>query len=135
VQSGRIVTLVLMLISLSACSIFDREADGMWQFERGTVDGVVIEPAPGEPVTLEISSGAVTGHAGCNTYGIEADVYSGSFQLYPDREITGAECAPVVMDAEARYWAALQRVSIYAVDGDTLQLEGEDTYLTFTRDG
>jgi heat shock protein HslJ len=131
----RVMLLLLLALSLAACSIFDRGADGMWLFEEGTVGGAAIGPTADVQVTLEISSGAVTGNAGCNTYGIEADVYAGSFTLYPDRQITQVECDRAVMEAEKDYWDALQRISIYAIEGDTLQLEGQDTYLTFRRLG
>lgn len=129
------IVIVLVVVFLSSCAVFARDADGVWVFEQGTVDGEAIAPVPDAPVTLEVSSGVVSGNAGCNTYGIEADVYAGSFTLYPDRQITEMACDPAVMSAEAIYWQALQRTSIYTLESEKLELEGEDVFLTFRRAG
>lgn len=129
------ILILLLALSLSSCSVFARDADGVWVFEQGTVDGEPIAPVPDSQVTLEVSSGAISGNAGCNTYGIEADVYAGSFTLYPDREITEMACDPAVMETEGVYWRALQRTSLYTLEAETLELEGEDVFLTFRRAG
>lgn len=130
-----LIVLITMVTSLSGCAVFNRDADGIWTLQESSVDGETLGPAPQQPVTLEVSSGALIGDAGCNAYGIEADVYGGSIDLYPDREITEEECSPAVMRVEQEYWDALQRVSIYSIEGDTLELEGQDVFLTFHRSG
>lgn len=129
----RVTLLVVLVVLLSACSVFDRGADGRWVFDEGVVDGQQIGPTAEARVVLDVSSGAVSGTGGCNTYGVEADVYAGAFTLYPDRQITEMECGAAVMNAESAYWNALQRASIYRIDGEVLELEGEDVILRFHR--
>ncbi len=124
---------LVLLVMLSACSVLQRDADGVWMLESGTVDGQAITPHFGTPVVMDVASGAITGNAGCNDYGIEADVYAGTVKLYPDREITDLGCDSAIMNAEFTYWEALQRTSRYRVEDDVLQFEGNDVFLTFRR--
>lgn len=86
-------------------------------------------------MTLEVERGAVSGIGGCNEYVVEADIVGGRFALFGDGDITDEACSAPVMEVEAAYWSALRGVSVYRLDGDNLELEGEAILIRFSRSG
>jgi heat shock protein HslJ len=127
--------LIALLFSLSSCGLMSREADGAWSLVEAQVAGETIRPVDGAPVTLQVERGAVSGIAGCNEYVVEADIVGGRFSLFGGGDITDDACAGAVMEVETEYWEALRDTSIYRLDGDSLELEGEAILLRFDRVG
>jgi heat shock protein HslJ len=94
-------------------------------------------PVVGEtPLTIEFTTdGQVSGNAGCNSF-------AGGYQVQEDKLLLGELVSTLVactdttlMEQEVAYLDALQRVSDYRIEGDSLTLiygEGEGT-LNFTR--
>jgi heat shock protein HslJ len=126
---------VLLALLVSGCGLLNREADGAWVLDRGSIDGTAFESVQGAPVTLVVERGAVSGSTGCNEYAVEAEIAGGRFELFPDRGITGEPCSGAAASVEDSYWDALQKSVLYRVIGDRLELEGEGTLLEFTRAG
>jgi heat shock protein HslJ len=127
--------LIALMFLLSACGLMSREADGVWSLVEAEVAGETIRPVAGAPVTLLVERGAVSGVAGCNEYVMEADIVGGRFALFGSGDIADQACGQAVMEVEAGYWDALRATSIYRLDGDILELEGEGILLRFDRFG
>ncbi len=127
--------LIALVFVLSSCGLMSREADGAWSLVEAQVAGETIRPVDGAPVTLQVERGAVSGVAGCNEYVVEADIVGGRFALFGEGDITDGVCSQPVMAVENEYWEALRETSIYRLDGDSLELEGEAILLRFAKVG
>lgn len=127
--------LIALVFLLSSCGLMSRDADGVWSLVEAQVAGETIRPVDGAPVTLNVERGAISGVAGCNEYVMEADIVGGRFALFGSGDITDEVCGDAVMDVETGYWEALRETSIYRLDGDSLELEGEAIILRFDRFG
>ncbi|MGF1664776.1 MAG: META domain-containing protein [Acidimicrobiia bacterium] len=127
--------LIALVVFLSSCGLMSREADGTWSLVEAQVADESFRPVEGVPVTLQVERGAVSGVAGCNEYVVEADIVGGRFALFGNGDITDEACSQAVMEVETAYWSALREVSIYRLDGDSLELEGEAVLLRFGRIG
>jgi heat shock protein HslJ len=127
--------LIALVLLLSSCGLMSREADGVWSLVEAQTAGETIRPVAGAPITLKVERGAVSGLAGCNEYVVEADIVGGRFALFGSGDITDEVCGQAVMEVEAGYWEALRATSIYRLDGDRLELEGEAILLRFDRVG
>jgi heat shock protein HslJ len=118
---------VLLAFGLAACageSGSSGDPTGTWTLTSGS------GAAGDNPVTVEVEGSAASGQGPCNRYmGLTLS----------DGDVTGTAgstqmaCEEGVMAAETAYFAALEAVEGYEVDGDTLILTGPDVELTFER--
>lgn len=107
------------------------DATGTWRLESGSLDGPPIPLIDDWPVTLVVDGSSVSGTAACNGYGAEFVVQDGVVRL-GELSSTAMACdPPQVMDVEAAYTSALQRVDAAAMDGDALVLSGPGVSLRF----
>ncbi len=125
---------LLVVLGLGACgddSGSSTDATGTWTLTSGSGrQGEVPIVENNQPVMLVVDESGASGQGPCNTYqGLSFD----------DGSVSGAAastrmaCEDDVMLAESAYFAALEAVEAYEVDGDTLTLTGPDAELTFER--
>jgi heat shock protein HslJ len=130
--------LVVLLSLLAACgSGRSEEADNLIPRDTGTLAGTewklvaneeLFEITDANPVTLNIEQGTASGRAPCNSYNL-------SFVQDGDDITTGPvagtkmACPQDQMDAEAKYFAALDAVDTAALENDRLVLTGPDEVL------
>lgn len=83
-------------------------------------------------LTIEERDGRLQagGTAACNGYGGTLDLADGGWAM-ADLGATDMGCEPALMDAERAYLDALTSVDTWTRDGDTLQLSGDATTLSF----
>lgn len=105
-----------------------------WTLTRLVVDGDEKILSSANPITLSFQAQdqSLSGNSGCNAYGA-------SYTLTGDQiHITGMRSTLVfcedagVMDLEAAYTQALQRVESLRIDGNTLTLEGANGQIFMT---
>lgn len=114
---------VAVWMLLSGCAVAQAPAGDLnrtsWTLVR--LNGADIIPE--STVTLHFEDGAVSGNAGCNTYG-------GSYTV-EDEQITMGEAFSTemycmdpegLMDQEAAYLTALHTAATFQIEGDTLTL-------------
>lgn len=103
----------------------------------GIVDatGAIVSDAHTSRVTAQFAEvGEVSGVGGCNRYAGTWAATDGALDLGPVRRTLMACDA---LATEQAYFAALERVSAYVVDGDELRLTDADgvDLVVFARDG
>jgi heat shock protein HslJ len=104
----------------------------VWELTGGSLDGAVLAPIDGYPVTLAVDEGQAGGTAACNHYGGSVTVTDGQVRL-GDIGATGMACpAEGVMELEAAYLDALRRVTTGERQEGRLLLRGEGVELSFT---
>lgn len=135
----RILLIVFMLVVLGACGAAGTEDApgevsplGDWQLASGDVDGTPIPIVDDHRITLSFTESEFGGTAACNGYGGTYGATGGDLQLGAIAA-TEMACLPPVMESEASYLAALQRVTGYSAGEQTLQLTGDAVTLEFTR--
>lgn len=104
---------------------------GSWVLTAGAVDGEPLTPVDGNPVSLEIEAGEVSGTAGCNTYSSQI---TGEPPAVSIGEVVRTEiaCEPAeVMQVETAYLDALSRVDAATAGPDGLTLSGDGVSLAF----
>lgn len=106
-----------------------------WTLTRLVVDGNETILSSANPITLsfEAQDHTLSGSSGCNTYGASYTLTGAQIHITGMRT-TLMLCEDVdVMDLEATYTQALQRVDSVRIDGDTLTLEGDNgqVFMTF----
>lgn len=106
--------------------------DGAWELESGTLDGVPIPLVDGSRVTLNASGSGISGTAACNQYGGLLATEAWELTLH-ELSITEMACEPNVMESEAAYVSAIQRVNLAAREGDHLILTGPEAELRFVQ--
>jgi len=91
------------------------------------------EPLEATIVDLTLEDDSVFGSAGCNNYSGAAEFEAGSMTLGPDIAVTRMACEQAIMDQEAVYLTALERVTGYVLEPDELLLQDADgiTLVTF----
>jgi len=107
------------------------DATGTWRLETGTADGNQIPTLDDWPVTLTVSGSELSGTAACNGYGAELIVENGVVRVGSLSSTAMACEPPQVMESEAAYTSALERVDAAAMDGDALVLSGPGVALRF----
>jgi heat shock protein HslJ len=127
------VALIGLALALTACGDGGEDLDtsswlrpdGDWELVEGvaTVDGY--------PITLSSDGTGVSGRAACNSYSGVA-VINGSAVFFGELSQTEMGCEPSVMEAEAAFLTALQRVQNFRFAGDRLVLTGARTDLVFS---
>jgi len=99
---------------------------GTWELESSEGFGLPVEPSDGYPITLAVSADQVGGSGGCNSYGGDASFVDG-VAMIDEVASTAVDCGPApVMEAEARYFAALGRVDRVQLTGGKLVLTGQE---------
>ena len=135
--------LLLLLILLAACgSGRSEEAENLIPRDPETLAGTewqlvandeLFEISDANPVTLKIEAGTASGQGPCNSY---------NFSFVQDGEeittgpVAGTKmaCPQDQMDAEAKYFDALDAVDTAKLENDRLVLSGpDDVALTFAR--
>jgi len=102
-----------------------------WELESGTLDDGPISIVVGHPITLSFTEDSAGGTAACNGYG-GAYTISGLELTFAPPAVTEMACMPEeVMESEARYLAALVRVSNFSMAEEKLTLTGEGVELIF----
>lgn len=137
-MKARILTTVVVLaVMVAACG---EEAlpsaspfgEKTWRLTSGAVDGTPLALVDGHPVTLTAADGSVGGTAACNHYGGTL-TESGTRSTITDISVTEMYCGvPGVMELEAAYLAALQRIDTAFNNADDLVLTGEGAELRFS---
>ena len=135
--------LLLLLALLAACgSGRSEEAENLIPHDPGTLAGTswtlvandeLFKITDANPVTLKIEQGTASGQGPCNSYNL-------SFVQDGDDITTGPvagtmmACPQPQMDAEAKYFAALDAVDTATMENDRLVLSGpDDVSLAFAR--
>ena len=106
-----------------------------WQDEFGMWLPRTDRAARGADLTLSFYEGGISGVAGCNSYGSEAELGDGSITLNTETFFyTELFCdAEGVMEQEERYLELLPRVTRYGVYGDHLFMQTEDDVFVLFR--
>jgi len=91
-----------------------------WRAEEIDGRGVLERPES----TLAFDARRITGHTACNRYFGELELGEGTLRLKP-AGTTRMACAPVVMDQESRFLAALSAATAFRIDGGKLLLLDE----------
>lgn len=135
----RIVPAAFTLVLLASCGTgTDAGAFGAallvgdWQLTSGSLDGAGIPLVDGQRITLNLTESEFGGIAACNSYGGTHTV-SGAELLLGAIAVTEMACAPLVMESEATYLAALSRVISYNPTEDRLRLAGDGVALDYVR--
>jgi len=121
---------VLLVAVFVGCSEPSTDPTGR-TWDLATLHGS--EPLEGTSIDLTLEDDSVSGSAGCNTYSGVAEFDAGSMTLGPEIAVTAMACEPAIMDQEAAYLAALERVTGYVLEPDELLLQDADgiTLATF----
>lgn len=131
-----VVLVAVAALALQACSLFagsvPAAADGDWVLGDGTVDGAPMRVPDDVRITLSIDGDEVGGNNSCNHYFGRIDT-SGGRVAFVELGQTEMGCLGEIMELEATYMAALQRVTALEVDDDNLHLTGADVDLTYDR--
>lgn len=104
--------------------------DGAWGLQSGHGPDGDIAVIEGAPITLDIDGGSASGRAACNYYGGDVTTDGSSFHLQGG-SMTEMACEEAIMEAEARYMAALMVADTISREEDTLSLTGPDAELVF----
>jgi heat shock protein HslJ len=105
-----------------------------WTLTRLVIGGDDKILSSANPITLSFQAQdhALSGNGGCNAYGASYTL-TGSQIHITDLRSTLVFCEDAdVMDLEAAYTQALQRVDSVRIDGDTLTLEGANGQIFMT---
>ena len=122
-----------LLLAACGTTTTGRSIQGSWQLESGSFDGAPITIVDSHPITITFDNEVLSGTAACNGYG-GAYRHEGDDLQITEFFITEMACAPeYVMRSEAEFTTALFNVETVSVEGDSLQLSGSRTELTFTR--
>jgi heat shock protein HslJ len=106
--------------------------DDTWVLAEGGVDGRPIVVPERARITLRPTEEGIGGVAACNSYSGEMSVRGSSVTIGVLAR-TMMACIPAsLMEAEAAYLGALERVTTGARDGDVLVLTGPGIELRFT---
>ncbi|HUG75050.1 MAG TPA: META domain-containing protein [Acidimicrobiia bacterium] len=106
--------------------------DRAWGLKSGTVDGSPIVLVDGHDVTLTASNGSVSGTAACNHYSGTL-VETGTRSTISEIAVTEMYCGVAgVMELEAAFLTALQRIDTAFNNEDDLVLTGEGVELRFS---
>jgi len=123
---SRVVVLWIVVVAIAACSDGpdNDPTDRTWQLTE--LEGA--EPLDGTIPDLTLTDEAVSGNAGCNTYGGPAavNVDDNTITLGPDIISTMMACEDAVNEQEERFLDALVRVTAYEMANDTLTLLDAD---------
>ena len=84
-------------------------------------DGAESEPLPGTEITLRLEEGQLSGSAGCNNYFADYTVEGATLTLGPAGS-TRMACEAEIMEREAEFLAALEKVASYQTRLETLSL-------------
>jgi len=93
----------------------------LWRAEE--IDGRGVLERPESTLAFD-DARRITGHTACNRYFGELEVGEGTLRLKP-AGTTRMACAPVVMDQESRFLAALSAATAFRIDGGKLLLLDE----------
>ena len=121
---------VLLVGAVIGCSEPVTDPTGR-TWELATLHGS--EPLEATIVDLTLEDDSMFGSAGCNNYNGAAEFEAGSMTLGPDIAMTRMACEQAIMDQEAVYLTALERVTGYVLEPDELLLQDADgiTLVTF----
>ena len=93
--------------------------------ESGSIaDRNLVAPRRSESTLAFDDARRITGHTACNRYFGELEVGEDTLRLKP-AGTTRMACAPVVMDQESRFLAALSAATAFRIDGGKLLLLDE----------
>jgi heat shock protein HslJ len=142
-MSGRIGLLAVISLLVVACGgqAADnlgaaREGDprlGHWILDSGTLDGADLVILTANPITMTLDGSRVHGRAACNSYsGTYTFDDAGAFQITDGVAVTEMWCGDeAVMESEAAYLAALQKVNRAELTSTGMVLTGGDAELRF----
>lgn len=124
------MAVLLLVVAVIGCSEPNTDPTGR-TWELATLHGS--EPVEGTVVDLTLEEDSMSGSAGCNSYSGAAEFDAGSMTLGPEIAVTAMACEEEIMDQEATYLAALERVAGYVLEPDELLLQDADgiTLATF----
>ena len=130
----RLLAVLLVAGSLSACAITSREATTdlpgtSWALVE--IDGEA--PAADPPPTLTFNEdGTVTGSAGCNTFNGSVAIEGSSLEFGPLATTRMACADPVIGEQETAILLAMEATTGYTIDDEgRLVLTGGDAELVF----
>lgn len=116
-----------------------REGDprlGHWILDSGTLDGADLVILTANPITMTLDGSRVHGRAACNSYsGTYTLDDEGAFRITDGVAVTEMWCGDeAVMESEAAYLAALQKVNRAELTSTGMVLTGGDAELRFVID-
>ena len=130
-----ITALAIAAVFLAACGAARLDSgasaiDGAWRLESGNLDGEPIPLVSGYRITFTAAGSGFSGTAACNGYGGLFAIEAWELSLN-QLNITEMACIPEVMESEAAYIVAMQRVNLAALDGEALELSGPGVELRY----
>jgi heat shock protein HslJ len=109
------------------------DVTGNWQLVSGTDEKGVITPGPAV-VTFKLNGASSGGHGPCNSFGATTKGTTiGTITIVVGIHTEMACVDPDLNTTEARYFAALDKVTSAALDHGTLTLSGDGDTLVFTK--
>lgn len=125
--AASVLLLIILSMLISGCLPRNSPDVGTsWTLDTLTVDGASIDILTSHPITLEIrENNGVGGSAGCNSYGGEVLFRAGGNLETRNLFQTEMWCE-VGMDVEAAFLSALNSVTHYEWDENTLTLSNSD---------
>lgn len=139
---GAILGTVMIVTALAACaparsagggSGTSQDISGNWQLVNGTDSKGTITPGDAT-VTYKINGQSSGGRGPCNSFGATTQgTTTGPIVIVVGIHTEMACLDPELNATEARYFAALGKVTTAALDNGTLTLTGNGDSLVFTR--
>lgn len=129
-----LVVAVIVLVVQQAQSAPASLTSHTWTLTQLVVDGHDLPLSDAKPITLSLRSQdhSFSGSGGCNSYGGSYSI-TGNQIHFEDFRSTLQFCSDAgVMEREAAYTLALQRVDSYHLDSATLTLEGDNGAVLMT---
>ncbi|MGH9380501.1 MAG: META domain-containing protein [Thermoanaerobaculia bacterium] len=97
-----------------------------WQLtELPREEGFAVDPELEAHLVLDAEGGRVSGSSGCNRL-VGTFTQDGDALSFGPLAGTRMACPEPAMELESRFYAALEAVTGYSIDGETLTLEGPD---------
>lgn len=106
------------------------DATGDWQLDAATIEGQPLALIVDVPVTMTVAGTRIAGRSACNEYGTELQLVDGEVRV-GEWATTLMLCEDSIMDVEAAFSQAMQRVRSAERAGDVLVLRGDGVELRF----
>lgn len=132
---------VIPAVLFAACADPGEEAaadptNESWILQAGTLDGADVPIVEGYPITMifDEPEGMAGGKSACNQW-FAGYTLSGNELTFTEMGQTMMACVDEgVMDSETAFVSALERVEIFTLEGNELNLTGEAVDLLFVID-
>lgn len=129
-----LAVIAALALTVAACANNPAEpdADGDWVLVSGHGPDGEIEVVDGHEPTMIVNGFEVSGHAGCNQFGIAGEEEPEEWPTEFFSTMMACD-PPEVMEQESQFLDAMRQITDVQADGDELLLSGPDTELHFER--